>query len=80
MEDKFKELLKIGKSAGLSGSLKVARLNGDEKEDYFITIIGSNGREKIVGYSHPDIDKCIENGIEYFKEQYEFLKSLGIVQ
>lgn len=79
MEDKFKELLKIGKSVGLSGSLKVARLNGDEKEDYFITV-NTNGFERIVAYSHPDMNKCIENGIEYFKEQYEFLKSLGIVQ
>lgn len=79
MKDKFEELLRIGKSIGLSGSLKVARLNGDEREDYFISIIGSNGFERIVAYSHPDMNKCIENGIEYFKEQYEFLKSLWIV-
>lgn len=75
LDKKFESLKNIMQLLGYSGTLRVEQ--PEEKEDYFIKVV-RNGEVNILGYSHPDMDRCIENGILYFQKQYKELKELGL--
>lgn len=49
------------------------------KEDYRVELKYPDGTRKMIGYTHPDLLRCMENCYSELQQDYEVLKKAGIL-